>query len=251
MGARASKRGERGRALEDEGARESGGARAALDWRRWLAGASPREVLARIVPGDPLGLRARVARRLGERALLLDADRVHLACLARCGRAAPRYRGHPALDEWLDARVEETLDDLLEARAEPRAEATEEARADAFALLAPRLGLEARALREAARAFHALPLVDRRAFFALVLEQRPLDGLAREAGESASAYARRARRALLVLLRASGDLTPARAEVATEGGAEAGGEGTPLRASVRAARSTALPHEERATGGAA
>ena len=48
------------------------------DWRRLLAGGGAREVLARIVPGDPLGIRRRVATRLRAEALLLDGDHLHV-----------------------------------------------------------------------------------------------------------------------------------------------------------------------------
>jgi hypothetical protein len=188
-----------------------------LDWRRWLSGASPREVLARIVPGDPLGLRARVARALEERALLVDADRARLAALARVARAAPRYRGHPELDAWLAEHVGRALDVLAcgdESALGPDGEARV---ADAFDELAPRLGLDPTDLRRAAAAFHRLPGEDRRAFFDLVLERRTLDELARGRAESASALARRARRALLVVLEHALPVQAARSASGGEG----------------------------------
>src|SRR5687767_2341511 len=62
----------------------------AVDWRVILAGASPREVLARLMNGDPLGLAVVVEQRLRVHAYLLDADRVFLRAAARCARLAVR-----------------------------------------------------------------------------------------------------------------------------------------------------------------
>ncbi|MEM7518116.1 MAG: hypothetical protein AAF368_14485, partial [Planctomycetota bacterium] len=70
-------------------------------WRNLFAGRTPREVLARIVRGEALGLRSRVSRRLVERALLLDGERCHLRALAHVARASSGYRGQPDFGTWL------------------------------------------------------------------------------------------------------------------------------------------------------
>lgn len=90
-----------------------------VDWRAVLAGASPREVLARLVNADVFELRARVARALAERCYLLDGDFVYLRCIARVARFATRYRGEPSLDVWLTEQVDAALLDALE-RADAR-----------------------------------------------------------------------------------------------------------------------------------
>lgn len=87
---------------------------ASVDWRAVLAGASPREVLARLVNADVFELRARVARALAERCYLLDGDFVYLRCIARIARFATRYRGEPSLDVWLSEQVDAALLDALE-----------------------------------------------------------------------------------------------------------------------------------------
>jgi DNA-directed RNA polymerase specialized sigma24 family protein len=169
--------------------------------RDLLAG-GPREVLARLVDGDPLGLRAVVRERLRARAYLLDADRVFLRSLARIARYAPRYRGAPPLEAWLVGIVDEALLDLLE---EER-EAGPPPASDAIRELARPLGLDPAAMRAACRRFHELPEPERRTFLALFVEGRDLDLLARSAGETATAVARRARHALLtVILRGAPD----------------------------------------------
>ena len=78
-------------------------------WRAILAAASPREVLARLMSGDPLELRALCARRIEEHRYLVDVDRVFLRAVARTARFAHRYRGLPELDTWLGEQVDTAL----------------------------------------------------------------------------------------------------------------------------------------------
>jgi DNA-directed RNA polymerase specialized sigma24 family protein len=185
--------------------------------RSLLAGGTPREILCRIVQGDPLELRAHVARRLRADAYVFDADRVHLRALARCARFANRYPGRPDLDEWLDQIVREAIEDLLRedlelARSLDRDGAEPSA---AFTALARPLGLDPAAMRRACAAFNRLGAADREAFFELLIEGRSLDELARARGEGATELARRARRALEVLLheRAAADAQDSTGEV--------------------------------------
>jgi DNA-directed RNA polymerase specialized sigma24 family protein len=203
-------------------------------WRTLLAGASPREVLARLMCGDPLALRPRISAALDEGAYLIEHDLLHLRVVARIARAAPRYRGQPELDAWLRRHVAEALAELVTELTEataaevaaprsPRgdgagARADDEGRAaihdaaiqdgpldrgasdpglDAgLAELARPLGLEPAAARAACRAFNRLGFEERSAFRALVLEGRTLDELAASSGKGATEIARAARRAL-------------------------------------------------------
>jgi DNA-directed RNA polymerase specialized sigma24 family protein len=180
------------------GAGDGPGAHGGTGWQELLAGAGPREVLARLVDGDPLGLWAVVRERLRARAYLLDADRVFLRSLARVARYAPRYRGEPELEVWLAGIVDEALLDLLEEEREGGAGPT--LGPDAVRELARPLGLDPAAMRAACRRFHELPEGERRTFQALLVEGRELDELARSTGESATAVARRARHALLTVI---------------------------------------------------
>jgi hypothetical protein len=183
------------------------------DWRRWLAGGSPREILGRILPGDPLGVRVLVARRLREEALLLDADRVHLRSLALCARYAARYEGRPAIESWLGRQIDEAIEELgrehLLQAAPGRASAIED--------LAKPLGLEPVAMYRACLAFNRRELSERQAFFALVIEQRSLDDIAHAAGVSAGEAARRARRGLDALLGESAVFDRSAASLGREG----------------------------------
>ena len=178
---------------------------AAPAWRSLLAG-TPREVLARLVQGDPLGVRGVVSKRLRAGSVLLDADRVLLRVLARIARSAGRYRGRPAIDDWVDGHVLQVLGDVIREdheSARGRATTGEEEASDAFLALAGPLGLDPASMRRACSAFNVLPLADRAAFIDLVLRNRSLDDLARELGESATQIARRARRALDLILDAA------------------------------------------------
>jgi DNA-directed RNA polymerase specialized sigma24 family protein len=168
------------------------------NWRAILSGASPREVLARTMAGDPLRLRARVAAALERECVVLDADRVVLRAAARIARFAPRYRGQPELEAWLDRQASDAVRDMLEQDADDAG--TPRADTSGLRELAAPLGLDERAVHTACAHFNALAPDERRAFRALVLENRSLDELARESGSPATEIARAARRALETLL---------------------------------------------------
>lgn len=191
-----------------------------LKWRPLLAGSSPREILARIVPEDPLGVRSIVAARLRQQAYLLDADRVHLRALALCARWAPRYQGQPEIHTWLARLVDQSITELLREEQEELARVEEPCDAGVFHALALPLGLDPRSIQLGCRAFNRLALDDRAAFFELVLRGRSLDELAREGGRLAVELARSARRALDVFA-----LHGASAPMRTRGAASARDEG--------------------------
>ncbi len=170
--------------------------------RALLAGATPREVIARLIAGDPLELRARVASGLASEALFLDPDRAFLRTAAHVARFAPRYRGQPELEAWLDARVQAALRELAE---EEREESVHgRAAPTALVELAGKLKLEPVALARACVALNGCERMERRAFRALVIEARELDLAARELGSTPSETGRAARRALETALAALG-----------------------------------------------
>ena len=138
-------------------------------WRLLLCGATPREVLARIVRDDPLRLRARIGARLLERCLLLDADRVLLRALARIARAAGRYQGRPDLGKWLDGHIDQALEDCRVSNTE--AAGRLQPAGGAFHELARPLRLDAARLAVACARFNERDDEARRAFFQLVLRR--------------------------------------------------------------------------------
>lgn len=178
------------------------------DWRTLLAGASPREVLARLTSGDPLALRNVVAARLADQAYLLDADRVWLRAVARVARFSTRYRGEPVFERWLRSQVDDAILDCVEnGDAPPSGEAgvdeRESSRSTSFETLARPLGLSAQRMRAACAAFNACEPRDRRAFFALVLEREELEPAAARMELSPTECARAARRALEAVMEAA------------------------------------------------
>ncbi|MDP6407878.1 MAG: hypothetical protein QGI46_00725 [Planctomycetota bacterium] len=174
-----------------------------------LLGGDPRTVLARITPGDPLGLRDLLAGRAEARHLLLDADAVHLRSLAYCARHARTCPDSARPVGWLEAQVEEVLDQWCaeEGRRAGRTEGEEcsQTTGGVWAEFAGPLGLEPEQVRRACGRFNLLPDAERAAFFALVLDRREAEEYAVAAGRPLVELAREARRALEVLLRASGD----------------------------------------------
>jgi len=149
----------------------------------------PEVVLARLRGEDPLRLRARVARRLAERALLLDLERALLRVQAAVALAGAAACGVEEPEAWLEARVDEALGQLLaEERAGPASPAL-------VRLCAP-LGLDGERLASACARFNHLPAEVRRAFFALVLEGASPDALARAQALPLGELGRRARAGL-------------------------------------------------------
>lgn len=86
-----------------------------LDWRL-LQGGVPREILARITEGDPLGLQPLSEGRLHAHAYLIHPDRLAFKFAVRAAfvSALERYAGDPPLAQWLDQRLEETIEAILQ-----------------------------------------------------------------------------------------------------------------------------------------
>lgn len=166
--------------------------------RELLWGGCPPEVLARIVPGDPLGLSALIGARLRERALLCDPERVLLIAQVQCALQASNWRGQAELSSWLLERIEEALGITL----------AEDPVSAELQLFAAPLALDPRTLAAACRSFNCLPFEQREAFFALVLDSTGPDRAARARGLSLSELARRARAALRLFLEAASPASP-------------------------------------------
>lgn len=184
-------------------ARGRGTARSNVDWKRFLASGTPQEVLARLVSGDPLRVREQVAVRLRETCRLLDGERVALRAMARVARFAPRYRGRPSFEDWLKERCDEAIADLMDEEREflfhPRRAPRQSD--SALHVLAEPLGIDPKDARRACVALNSRSFEERDAFFALVLEAGSLDQIARERGTDPTTIAKRARRALLAIIR--------------------------------------------------
>jgi hypothetical protein len=154
-----------------------------------LAFGTSEEVLARLVDGDPLGLRGRLAAALAREALLLDVERGFLRLLSVVALRARDWRGAEDLDVFLERCVDEAVRGLVhEEETGPFGEPLE--------FCARPLGLDARVLGEACRGFNGLGPEVREAFMAAVLAGEAPERSARLRRLSLSEFARRARAGL-------------------------------------------------------
>ena len=170
---------------------------------------SAAEVLERILPGDPLGLRELLSQRMRERAVLLDLDRLLLASFVRVAHRAAARPGGSSLGSWLLQQVDGVVDRALHREREqslgdaldPFAPGLQE---DAWSgegcgvlgQLARSLDLDPKRLNASRKRFHQLDKGIREAFFSLVLEGCSLDQAAQRGGTPALQLARQARQAL-------------------------------------------------------
>jgi hypothetical protein len=163
---------------------------------------TPREVLARLVTDDPLGMRARLAARLRERALLVDGERVLLRAFAHVASHASTWRGRPALADWLRARLDEATDDVLAEEEDLALDGRSPSLGptSTWRLLARPLGLDPARMRAGCGAFNRLPLDAREAFHRVVLEGEELEHVARDLDQPLGVVARGARAGLLALV---------------------------------------------------
>lgn len=181
---------------------------AALDWRRYLCGGGPAKVILRLAQGDPLGLRRVVGVRLARRALLLDADWVHLRTMTRIALASRSYEGSPPFAHWLETEVDAAVEEVLDEEREFAESSSSLQNPDGCASHQPAvhralgdpLGIDPCASRRVCAALNGLPYQERHTFSSLVLRGEDLDQMAAELGISASRVARQVRRVLDHLL---------------------------------------------------
>lgn len=95
-------------------------------WRKILCRGTAREILARLVIGDPLGLAQRCKLHVLEHGLLVNPTRLLAKTFARAAYVAALrgYHGKPELDVWLKRRIDEALEELRLDDAEKEAKAS-------------------------------------------------------------------------------------------------------------------------------
>jgi len=175
-----------------------------------LRASRPRDVLARLTDGDPLGLRERCRERLRLRAVLVSENRLFLRSVARVAYASMTYRGTPALATWLRERIDQALRELLtedyeaDRVEEPQADDEDEER---YAFLTDVLGVDTVVARRASVVFNSLPDPVRQAFWALVIEGKSINRHVAEGHGPGRRVRARVKRAILAisLLRDPGD----------------------------------------------
>lgn len=167
--------------------------------RRILGSGTAREILAKLVRGDPLGLVGRCRLHILDQALLVDPTRLSVKTFARAAYVAALrgYHGKPALDVWLDQRMTEALEELWLDDAEQEMQGTPPSEVDQPFLetVAHLTEVENELARRLCLVFNRLPLAQRRPFFLVAIDgrsfeqaalalDRPVDELTQEVDET-------------------------------------------------------------------
>ena len=142
----------------------------------YLGQRTPKQVLARIVEGDPLEMRGRCKERLCTRALLLSLDRLVLRSMARVARAAVAYRGRPRLARWLNEQIDAAIRDLIaEDREKERTGPLPGGPADPhYAFVSEALGVDPALGRRVCVVYNDLPDLQRKVFWAVIVEGKSI-----------------------------------------------------------------------------
>jgi hypothetical protein len=173
----------------------------AIAWQALFEGGSPREILARLIDGDPLGLRARCEQRVHLQSLVLDVHRLQLRTVAHVARHAGVYCGAPPLDVWIAERIRKALSELLDEDDARRIDpGIPEVPCDPrLFVIARALGIEPEALARGQAAFNRSPYAVRSAFCALVVRGESPAAWATANGSSIDGAKTSLRRALWIL----------------------------------------------------
>ncbi|MCP5021878.1 MAG: hypothetical protein GY930_08865 [bacterium] len=166
------------------------------------------DLLRRCVPGDPLGVRSQVSRRLRERCLLLDPHGVSVQVLASIAGDRRNFGlVKPGIEEiaqgtsaqsLVESAVEEVIDDCVAGRLElPVAGFS---RGGVLTQLCGVLKLSRMELDRACVRFNALPAEARRAFHALILQRRSLESACRRSASAAESWSKGATSGLAAIL---------------------------------------------------
>jgi len=142
-----------------------------------LIAEQPREVLHRLLDGDPLHMDERCRARMRQRAFFLHAERLFFKAVARTSFASMSYAGTPPLEEWLEACIDQAIEDMRteqydeEFRALPPSLSEDAAFYTAFA---EKTGIETGLSRLACLALNNLPEESRLAFQAVGIEGKTI-----------------------------------------------------------------------------
>jgi hypothetical protein len=165
-----------------------------------LRGKSSREILGRIVEGDPFGMEERCVNRIRHHAMLLPVRRLALRSLARTATRAGRYQGVPCLADWLNESIDRSIQDLLqEEREEERNAMPVDAQDPRFTFLEDTLGLPVAQARKACIVFNDLPLEVRRSFQACIVDGKTINRYTAEGNGPPDKVESELRRALTAL----------------------------------------------------
>lgn len=170
---------------------------------RMLLSGTRREVLARLVCGDPLQLGRRLALAMARVGVLVEVERAQLRAAARLAFEASHGLPPSGLEAWVQRQVDAAVLEGSEAPAGTGtpSDADVAPREGPLEEFARSLGLPEGAGPRLLDALNRCPEPERRAFLALAVQGGDLDALAHAQQTNASEIGRRARRALETLLR--------------------------------------------------
>lgn len=133
--------------------------------------------LAAVTSGDPLGLCPLAARRVRERSLYLDPDRVHEEACFNVVALSVVLEAEDEFDGWLIERVDEAIDNLVRRDGEALRRGAFEADLvrESGEYLGGCWGLTPEEGVTAAARFNQLPMAHRRTFFALLVEHETIE----------------------------------------------------------------------------
>lgn len=137
---------------------------------------SAREILGRILVGDPLGLVERSRAWLDLHAYLVDSNRLAIRTLAHVAHSARHYRGKPDLHTWIELLLERSLRELInEDREAERLDRPILASENApYGFVADALGIAASSARRACVIFNGMAEYDRRVFYATSVQGKSI-----------------------------------------------------------------------------
>lgn len=143
------------------------------DYPAWqlLTGGDADAILKRLFEGDPLGVKLRVREHLRLQCYLIAFDRLFVRTIARIAHSSFRYRGKPALDEWIAVLINQSIQELMiEDREGERQDLPTRQNDIRYAFLSETLGIHPSAARRGCIRFNDLELGARKAFYALYVE---------------------------------------------------------------------------------
>jgi len=145
----------------------------------------PRDILPRLVEGDPLELLERCARHIASEALLLDLERLHARSLAIVARRSGEAT-EENIEEWLCDRVDDAANQLIhEELYEERLGFPPLREADPrSSFLMGALGIEPALTRGVSVSYHRKSRELRRTFWRAVVSGDSIEGIAEEAGST-------------------------------------------------------------------
>lgn len=142
------------------------------DWRELFSGGTERDVLYRLIEGDPLDLRPLCWVLVANESWMIEPDRLFMRSAARIAMKASLYKGEPELDDWMDDLVTTGLGEILEEDREAERAGLGVAPEDLpgyRALIPAETGIEDDLTRRATVIFNQFEEPDRRPFYEVVV----------------------------------------------------------------------------------